>query len=132
MNAFRAAVLLASLALAPVAAAPAHALTAASLTELKPAADFSLGAAMIAGRPSRFDRFDAETARAARDYFDFNALVTIGALALAGGALAALRAGRARVNATPPGESEGDGHESVFQAMQADLAEFAPPYRRAA
>ena len=135
MNIIRTAALLAALALAPVAAPTAQALTVASLTELKSAptpAAFSLGAALVPGRPSRLDRIDAD---AARNYFDFDALVTFGALALAGGALAAFGAGRARAKAKSPAvaaEGNGDWHESVFQALQADLTEFTRPYHRAA
>ena len=135
MNVIRTAALLASLTLVPVAAPTAQALTVASLTELKSAptpAAFSLGAALVPGRPSRLDRIDAD---AARNYFDFDALVTFGALALAGGALAAFGAGRARAKAKSPAvaaEGNGDWHESVFQALQADLTEFTRPYRRAA
>lgn len=139
MNIIRSAALLAALALAPVAAPTAQALTVASLTELKSAptpAAFSLGAALVPGRPSRLDRIDADAAHAAaRDYFDFDALVTFGALALAGGALAAFGAGRARAKAKSPAvaaEGNGDWHESVFQALQADLTEFTRPYHRAA
>ena len=135
MNVIRTAALLASLTLVPVAAPTAQALTVASLTELKSAptpAAFSLGAALVPGRPSRLDRIDAD---AARNYFDFDALVTFGALALAGGALAAFGAGRARAKAKSPAvaaEGNGDWHESVFQALQADLTEFTRPYHRAA
>ena len=139
MNAIRAATLLAALALTPVAAATAQAFTIADLTELKSApapAAFLLSEALVPGRPSRLDRIDGDSARAAaQTYFDFDALVTLGALALAGGALAAFGARRSRAKPTQAAiapHDDADWRESVFQSLQADLAEFTRPYRRAA
>lgn len=138
MNAIRATALLAALALAPVATAPAHAFTVAGLTQLKSAARpaaFVFSEALVSGRPSRGERVDAEAARAAaQSYFDFDALVTLGALALAGGALAAAGAARSRARTAPAPapEADSDWRETVFQALQADLTEFTRPYRRAA
>jgi hypothetical protein len=68
--------------------------------------------------------------RAAQDYFDYDALITIGALALAGGGLAAMGAGAARRRAAA--EREPAWREAVFRAVQADLAQFAESFRRAA
>ena len=46
---------------------------------------------VILGGAARLDRLNPQTARSAvEDYFDFDAIITLGSLALAGGALAAL------------------------------------------
>lgn len=139
MNAVRAATLLAALALTAAAAATAQAFPVANLTALKstplPTA-FLLSEALVPGRLSRLDRIDGDAAQAAaQTYFDFDALVTFGALALAGGALAAFGARRSRARPTPAviaPHDDTDWRESVFQALQADLTQFTRPYRRAA
>jgi hypothetical protein len=142
MNPFATAALFAVVSLSTAAPLPAAATPPAHLFPLAaqaPAekAAFVLGMPLVPGRPSRLDRIDAESARVAvASYFDFDALITLGALALGGGAMAAIGVAAARRKPPkPPGEpneAESEVRESVFQALQADLWEFTQGYRRAA
>jgi len=136
MNAIR------SLAFAAVvslsAAAPASAMTVADFAGAKapvaaPAA-FLFSEPALPGVPALVGRIDAETTlSAAQAYFDYDALVTLGALVLAAAGLAALGAYAARRRSVEEAESAGRAwRESVFRAIQADLAEFTESFRRAA
>jgi hypothetical protein len=90
---------------------------------------FALDDALSPGRPARID---AEAAQAAAEYFDFDALITFGALALAGGAMAGFAALAARRSARETARVDPDWRETAFLALQADLAAFTGAYRRAA
>jgi hypothetical protein len=97
------------------------------------ASAFVLDEALAPGRPARLDRVDADAAEtAAADYFGFDALISLGALALAGGVLAAFAAAAARREAKMNATGEPAWRETVFRALQADLAAFTASYRRAA
>jgi hypothetical protein len=96
-------------------------------------AAFVFDEALSPGQPVRLDRVDAEAAQAAaQTYFDFDAMITLGAFALAGGSLAAFAALAARRREEKTEEGEPAWRESVFRAVQADLAAFAETQRRAA
>jgi hypothetical protein len=129
MSVIRAAVLSAAVSLAAVCAAPA--MTVADLGHghgVAAPAEFSFGDEIAPGRAARVDSFDAA---AARNYFDYDALVTLGALALAGGALAAFSVGAARRRKAAD-DVEPAWRQSVMHAVQADLAQFTATLRRAA
>jgi hypothetical protein len=142
MNPFAIAAVFAAVSLSTAASQPAAATPAAHLFPFGaqgPAekAAFVYGMPLVPGGPSRLDRIDAESARVAvESYFDFDALITLGALALGGGAMAAIGVAAARRKPPkPPGEpdqAESGARESVFQALQADLWQFTQGYRRAA
>jgi hypothetical protein len=136
MNTIRSLALAAAVTLS--AALPAPAMTVADVS-LAPApfaapVDFSFSEQLIPGSVARLDRVDAETARAAaQSYFDYDAIITLGALALAGGALAAFAAHAARRRTGADGDAADPAwRQSVFRAIQADLAQFTDSYRRAA
>ncbi len=134
MSVIRAALVCAVFAAASVAPGAVSAMTVADLGHvggLAAPAAFALGEEVGPGRPIRLDRWDAEAAQAAaKDYFNFDTVITLGALALAGAALAALGARVARRDAAAARES--GWRETVMRAVQADLAEFSAPFRRAA
>ena len=132
MSVIRAVALSAAVSLAGVFAAPA--MTIADLAHapgLAAPANFTFGQEIAPGRPGRPDRFDADAARAAaEDYFSYDTVITLGVLALAGGALAAFGAGAARRKTAQ--DVEPAWRESVIRAVQADLNQFAATFRRAA
>jgi hypothetical protein len=141
MNPLATAALVAAVSLSSAVFQPATALPTAPVSALvTPApreAAFLLGGPLLPGRPSRLDRIDVASARAAAEnYFDFDALITLGALALSAGAIGAIAVAAARRKSAPlPGslpEREESWRESVFQAIQADLLEFTQDHRRAA
>jgi hypothetical protein len=121
----------AALLLTGAAVAPAHAFTVASPASLSgPAiakADFSFADALA---PARLDGSTAQ--KAAEDYFSFDALITFGALALAGGLVGGFFITAARRRAEELAKAEPAWRASVIRAVQADLADFALEYRRAA
>jgi hypothetical protein len=130
MHAIRSLALAAALSLG--AALPAPAMTVADLAGAKTTAiapvNFLLAEQLGAG-PRRADA----RAAAAEDYFNFDAIITLGALALAGGGLAAFGAYAARRKRAREDEcAEPDWQDSVFRSMQADLAHFTETLRRAA
>jgi len=125
MSVIRAAVLSAAVSFAAVAAAPA--MTVADLGQAgggAARAGFAFGDEIA---PGRLNRSGAE---AAANYFDYDTLITLGALALAGGALAGFGVGAARRKATVGFEPA--WRQSVMRAVQADLAQFTATLRRAA
>ena len=136
MNAIRSLTLAAALTLGAALPAPAmtvSGLAASKATVAAPAA-FLFSEPMLPDAASRLDRIDAEAARtAAESYFNYDALITLGALALAGGALSAFAAFAARRRKVE--EASGDEpawRTSVFRALQADLAHFSDSFRTAA
>jgi hypothetical protein len=144
MNPFATVALVAAVSLSSVAlqsaaalpAAPVSAIAAPAPAEAGDAA-FLLGGPLVPGRPSRLDRVDVASASAAvESYFDFDALISLGALVLCGGGMAAIAVAAARRKAGPSTgpspEREEEWRESVFQAIQADLLEFTQDHRRAA
>ncbi len=135
MNAIRTAAFAAA-AVAFAAVSPAGAMTVADLAHAQIAAatpvDFSFGDQLGLARGARLERADATTAQAAAEnYFSYDALITLGSLALAGGALAAFGASAARRRAAVEDE-EPAWRETVFRAVQADLTQFSENFRRAA
>ena len=142
MNRFATAALLAGLSLTAGAVQSSSAMPVAPVAPLvaqAPAekAAFVFSESLIPGRPSRLDRLDSGAAReAVESYFDYDALITLGAVALAGGAMASIALAAARRKSPPPPDApeavEPDWRESVFQTLQADLWKYTDGYRRAA
>ena len=138
MTNLRNAAFTAALFVSGAALQPAHAMPVASLPiwdadAVK--ADFMFGDGLAPGRPSRLDRIDVQAAQAAvESYFSFDAFITLGALALAGAAMAGFAAVAARrvAEETRMSAAEPAWRDSVFRAVQADLIEFAESQRRAA
>ena len=138
MTTLRNALFAAAVLVSGAALQPAHAMPVASLTTWDPevaSADFVFGDGLAPGRPSRLDHFDVRAAQAAAEsYFSFDAFITLGALALAGAAMAGFVAVAARrvAEETRANRAELGWRESVFRAVQADVIEFAESHRRAA
>lgn len=130
MTYFRTAAVAAALTLG--AALPAPAMTVADLASGKiyAASVGGLGDELLAGAPTGFGARESQAAAAT--YFDYDALITLGALALAGGGLAAMAAAARRKAARAEDSEEPAWRESVFRALQADLAQFTANYRHAA
>jgi hypothetical protein len=133
MNAIRSFALAATVSLG--AALPAPAMTVADLASRS--APVAAPSAFLFAEPvvtGGAGRVDAQAARsAAEDYFNYDALVTLGALALAGGAMSAFAAFAAkRRQAEKADFGDGNWRDSVFAAIQADLAQFTESFRRAA
>jgi hypothetical protein len=129
--AFAAALLVSGAALQSAAAMPVANLAGGN-AEVANAA-FMLDYALSPDRPTRIERVDAEAAQAAvADYFDFDAIITLGALALAGAAMAAFTAMAVRRGAEEKAPVEPAWRATVFRAVQADLAALTETYRRAA
>ncbi len=103
-------------------------------TALPAPAAFLFSEPLLQSGAAPLSRIDAETARAAAEaYFSYDAVITLGALALAGGALAAFGGYATRRRAQEEVENgEPAWRESVFRAIQADLAQFTESFRRAA
>jgi hypothetical protein len=126
MNALRRIALSAAFALAtaPALAAPIADATAA----IAPSAS---AASRLINAPLETSRQDAGAAAAS--YFDFDALVTLAALALAGGSLAAFAAYAAqRRRAEEAALAAPAWRETVFMAVEVDLERFAQTLRPAA
>lgn len=136
MNAIRTFAFAAAVSLS--AAAPASAMKVANLgsatAPVAAPAAFLFAEPLLPGGPTRLDRVDAETARSAvESYFDYDALITLGALALAGAGLTAFGASAGRRKAPEEAEfADPAWREFVFRAIQADLAQFTDSLRRAA
>jgi hypothetical protein len=129
MSVFRAAVLSGAVLFATTLGAPA--MTVADLGKasgLAAPASFMFSDQIAPGRPGGLDA--QAMGAAAQNYFDYDTLITLGALALAGGAMAALGASAARREAAATSESA--WRQTVMRAVQADLAEFTANFRRAA
>ena len=135
-SAFGAAVVLFSLA-----ASPAHAFVSQpkslpiDATPLIVKADFVQGHEAVAGIPARQAAARAETSKAmAQRYFDFDMLVTLGALTLASGAFVAVGvAGSRRRAAEKAVAAPREGwREEVMVALENDLAQFTLGLRQAA
>jgi hypothetical protein len=97
-------------------------------------ADFVQGHEMIAGLPARQALIRAEASKAAASqYFDFDVIVTLGALAIASGAFVAAGIAGSRRRVAGAVASSGEGwREEVMQALEVDLAQFTSGLRRAA
>jgi hypothetical protein len=91
---------------------------------------------VILGDAARLDRLNGQTARSVEAYYDFDAIITLGSLALAGGALAGLVfSSRRREEAETLDERReptAGWRELVMQNLEADLMAFARNPRRAA
>ena len=92
---------------------------------------------VILGGAVRLDRLNGQTAHAAaQEYFDFDAIITLGSLAIAGGALAALAfSAKRREDAEEVDERREPAsgwRELVMKNLEADLTAFARSRRRAA
>ena len=127
----------AALLLTGAAMQPAHAMTVAALAGL-PAAGVAKAVFSFAERCSRppVGVSTASTSlrpkRRRRDYFDFDALITLGASRWPAGRWVGLAVGAARRRAEEDAKREPQWRASVFRAVQAELAEFTAEYRRAA
>lgn len=135
MTFLRTAALAAAFAFAAASSAPA--MTVADLANGKLfAASVNPGVAddLLSGAPTRLDRLAADQASAAaRSYFDYDTLITLGALALAGGGLAAVGVGAARRKSAENGAAQEPAwRQAVMRALQAELAQLTDDYRRAA
>jgi hypothetical protein len=98
-------------------------------------ADFVQGHEAVGGVPARAALARPEVAKVmAQRYFDFDVIITLGALALASGAfVAAGLAGSRRRSAQSPAALPREGwREDVMQALETDLAQFSVALRRAA
>jgi hypothetical protein len=99
--------------------------------------DFVPGREVPFGVSYRLDRMNAQTAEAAaQSYYDFDAIITLGTIALAGGGMAALgfsaaRRGSARKDAEQA-ESGAGWRETVMRALEDDLTRYTRTIRRAA
>jgi hypothetical protein len=84
----------------------------------------------------RLDRLNGQTAHSVEAYYDFDAIITLGSLALAGGALAGLvfsAKRREEADALDERREPSAGwRELVMQNLEADLMAFARNPRRAA
>src|SRR5436305_6223317 len=129
-------VVFASLAAAPASAMMSDAKSlGVTAKPLVVSADFVQGHEAIGGVPARAALARAEVSKVmAQRYFDFDVIITLGALALASGAfVAAGIAGRRRRLAQNPAAQPREGwREDVMQALEADLAQFSGALRRAA
>jgi hypothetical protein len=134
--ALAASVVFASLALSPASAMMTDAkMLDVSAKSMVVNADFVQGHEAIGGVPARAALARTEVSRVmAQRYFDFDVIITLGALALASGAfVAAGIAGSRRRQAQTPVASPREGwREDVMQALEADLAQFSMGLRRAA
>jgi len=129
----------AAVVLFSLAASPASALTAQpqildiGSNTLVTKADFVQGHEIVAGVPARqAARAEMSKAMAAR-YFDFDMIITAGALTLAAGAFVAagVAGGRRRMAEKASQPREG-WREEVMQALEADLVQFTVGLRHAA
>ena len=137
-SAVGAAVVLFSLAISPASAmvsSAASLIPAASASPMIVRADFVQGHEAVAGVPAVQAARVEISKQMAQRYYDFDVIVTLGALALASGAFVAagVAGGRRRraeglAVATP---REG-WREEVMQALELDLAQFTGGLRRAA
>ena len=98
--------------------------------------DFLSGQEIPFGASYRLDRLNPQTAQAAAEsYFDFDAIITLGTIALAGGGLAAAGFSAARrgssKNEADAGTDRG-WRAVVLQALEEDLTRYARTFRRAA
>jgi hypothetical protein len=107
---------------------------AISLSGAAPASAAFLFTAPTIGGEAVVSRVDAASARpAAEDYFNYDALVTLGALCVAGGAMSAFAVFAAKRRRAEEAElTDGNWRDNVFAAIQADLAQFTESFRRAA
>jgi hypothetical protein len=138
-SAVGAAVVLASLAVttanADVAASKVLGLTDPSRNAMIVNADFVQGHETIAGMPARQALVRAEMSKVeAVRYFDFDVIITLGALAIASGAFVAVGiAGSRRRAASAASFAPREGwREEVMQALEADLAHYTMELRQAA
>ncbi|MDE3174741.1 MAG: hypothetical protein KGM15_01355 [Pseudomonadota bacterium] len=98
-------------------------------------ADFVQGHEAVGGVSARAALARPQMAKVmAQRYFDFDVIITLGALALASGAfVAAGVAGSRRRSAQDPAAAPREGwREEVMQALEADLTQFSTALRRAA
>jgi len=99
--------------------------------------DFVSGREVPFGVSYRLDRMNAQTAEAAaQSYYDFDAIITLGTIALAGGGMAALgfsaaRRGSERKDAERA-ELGAGWRTTVMRALEDDLTRYARTIRRAA
>jgi hypothetical protein len=137
-TAIGAAAIFASLAVSSASANVSDSRTLGALIPTRAAtvqnADFVQGHEMIAGLPARQALAHAEASKAAAaQYFDFDVIVTLGALAIASGAFVAAGIAGSRRRVAGSVSSVGEGwREEVMQALEIDLAQFTSGLRRAA
>jgi hypothetical protein len=137
-NAMISAALLTGLALS----AQASAMPIAKIYDIYPS---NSGAARVGFMPEqqvilsdamRLDRLNGQTAHSVEAYYDFDAIITLGSLALAGGAMAGLVFSAKRREAAEDVDERREPvtgwRELVMQNLEADLMAFVRNPRRAA
>jgi hypothetical protein len=128
------AVLLAGLALSTQASA----MPIAKIYEVSPGNNGAsrTGFMLEHGDATRLDRLGGQTAQSVEAYYDFDAIITLGSLALAGGAMAGLVFSARRREATEEVDERREPTEGwrelVMQNLEADLMAFVRNPRRAA
>ena len=140
MKTFATAVLFTALSLSNLGSTASNAMTVADLNfanatafAAAPRIDLALGDQILPGHAGRWDRRDGETTRASQAYYDFDVIISLGALALAGAAFAAIAfAAARRRQADRDPATDTDWRNSVVQALEQDLLHFARGPRRAA
>lgn len=130
-------VVLASLAASPATAAISNSKSLGFTADpLVVKADFAQGHEAVGGVPARAALARPELAKVmAQRYFDFDVIITLGALALASGAFVAagVAGSRRRSSQVRPAQAPREGwREDVMQALETDLAQFSVALRRAA
>ena len=113
----------AAFAVAMVLSGAASAMPVANLSSFAPQA---VEERFVSGQPVQFAAEQASV-----NYFDYDAVITLGVLALAGAAFAGFGAFAAR-RARETQAAEPAWRQNVMRAVQADLAAFSQSYRRAA
>jgi hypothetical protein len=90
----------------------------------------------ILGDAMRLDRLNGQTARSVEAYYDFDTIITLGSLALAGGALAGLIFSAKRREDADAADEQHDPavgwRDLVMKNLEADLMAFVRNPRRAA
>jgi hypothetical protein len=95
--------------------------------------DFVQGHEAVAGfRAHEAVARASESRQAAQRYFDFDVIVTLGALAMASGAFVAVGIAGSRRRSTGFSNSNEGWRDQVMQAMELDLARFTVSLKRAA
>jgi hypothetical protein len=91
---------------------------------------------LIVGEALRLDRLNGQTAHSVESYYDFDTIITLGSLAIAGGALAGLVLSAKRREQAEADEERHEPAEGwrdlVMQNLEADLTAFVRNPRRAA
>jgi hypothetical protein len=120
----------------------AYALTVGQFYEMNAGAgptissvNFFSGPKVTFGSPSRLDRLDAQTVSAAERYYDFDTIITLGTLVIAGGALTAIgfsASRRKEEERDKESETSSDWRDVVLRTLEDDLTHYARGLRHVA